>query len=171
MVWFGFVGIVWYGGGVAWLVSSYMKRFQSWTIMNYCRWGGAVTSGMDDHHGWIAWMMTGMDYWQGWLGWHGWQRYLEITGDLNISTSLFTISTSLEMWICWKKMWICSYWLHKMWICWEKMWICLYISTSFFNISSSLGLDVKSLSRLKSISVALFRKAETKWNKNPPKKG
>ena len=53
------------------------------------------------------------------------------------------------MWICWKKMWICLYWWHKMWICWEKMWICLYISTSFFNISVSLGLVVKSLSRLK----------------------
>ena len=33
------------------------------------------------------------------------------------------------------------------------MWICLYIYTSFSNISSSLGLDVKSLLRLKSIEV------------------
>ena len=29
------------------------------------------------------------------------------------------------------------------------MWTCLYISTSFFNISASLGLFVKLLSRLK----------------------
>ena len=32
MVWFGFVGIVWYGGGQMFL---YMKRFRSWTIMDY----------------------------------------------------------------------------------------------------------------------------------------
>ena len=34
MVWDGFVGIVWYGG-IRLLVSSYMKRFQSWTIIDY----------------------------------------------------------------------------------------------------------------------------------------
>ena len=28
-------GMVWYGGGGRWLVSSYMKGFQSWTIMDF----------------------------------------------------------------------------------------------------------------------------------------
>ena len=36
MVWYGFVGIVWYGRvGVRLLQSSYMKRFQLWTIIDY----------------------------------------------------------------------------------------------------------------------------------------
>ena len=81
MVWYGFVGIVLYGGrgGIRWLVSSCMKRFQSWTIIDYheLSWGGVMT-GMDDWHGWIAWM-TGMDDWHGCLAymigiydWHGW---------------------------------------------------------------------------------------------------
>ena len=89
MVWFGM------GGGIRWLVSSYMKRFQSWTIMDFhgLSWGGVMTgmddrdgwlklmTGIDDWHGWLAWMtgmddkdgwlgwMTGMDDWNGWLGW------------------------------------------------------------------------------------------------------
>ena len=84
MVWYEIVGLVWYGGVVRWLLSSYMKRFQSWTIMNYHRGGGAWLTwmtDMDDGHRWLAWMtgiddwhwwlalMTGIDYWHGWLAW------------------------------------------------------------------------------------------------------
>ena len=51
MVWFGMVLLVEFGmgGGVRGLVSSYMKRFQSWTIMNYHR--GGVMTGMNDWRG------------------------------------------------------------------------------------------------------------------------
>ena len=53
----------------------------SWTIMNYHR-GGGVTTGMDEWHGWLAWM-TGMDDWHGWWAWmmgmddwHGWLAWM-----------------------------------------------------------------------------------------------
>ena len=53
-VWFGMVwyGMVWYG--LIWFGMI---------------WYGLVWFGSDDQY--IAWMMTGMDDWQGWLGWHG----------------------------------------------------------------------------------------------------
>ena len=50
IVWYGFVGIVWYWGGdyngLSWII---MKRGHDW-------------------HGWLGWM-TWMDGWHGWLSW------------------------------------------------------------------------------------------------------
>ena len=33
MVWYGLVGIVWYGGGRGQMTRDFMKRYQAWTIM------------------------------------------------------------------------------------------------------------------------------------------
>ena len=89
LLWFVLVchGLVWRGGGIKWLVSSYLRRFKSWTLMD-CHglsdggvgvmtgidaWDGwlwlAWMIGMNDWHGWLVWM-TSMDDWHGWLAWY-----------------------------------------------------------------------------------------------------
>ena len=50
LVWFGFVGIVWYGGGCQMTSEFIMKKFQSWTIMDYnLSWTIMVGEGHDLH--------------------------------------------------------------------------------------------------------------------------
>ena len=51
MVWYGFVGIVWYGGG--WQMTSEFI-YEEISIMDYnglSQRGGGFTTGMDDWHG------------------------------------------------------------------------------------------------------------------------
>ena len=57
MVWYGFVGIVWYGGWCQMTsefiheeISTMDYNGLSWTIIE----GGGVMTGMDDWHGWLA---------------------------------------------------------------------------------------------------------------------
>ena len=87
IVWYGFVGIVWYLGGGGEMASEFIHEEISVMDYNGLSWtiiegGGswlACMTWMDDWHGWLEWM-TGMDDWHGWLAymdeWQGWMAWI-----------------------------------------------------------------------------------------------